>query len=68
MVGKVFGKVESTSFIPDSDYGAPSNPHALRIDHGGAQKSCNGAIYRRASLLQNIPKKNLKKRQDLWEI
>lgn len=57
MVGKVFGKEESTSFIPDSDYGASSNPHALRIDHGRAQKSCNGAIYRRAALLQNIPKK-----------
>lgn len=36
----------ATSFIPESDDGASSNPHALRIDHGGAQKSCNGAIYR----------------------
>lgn len=36
----------ATSVTPDSDYGAPSNAHALRVDHGGAQKSCNGAICR----------------------
>lgn len=47
MEERVFEKEKNaTSFIPDSDYGASSNPHALRIDHGGAQKSCNGAIYR----------------------
>lgn len=47
-VGKrCFEKAKNaTSFIPDSDYGASSNAHALRIDHRGAQKSCNGAIYR----------------------
>ena len=46
-----------TCFLSYSDYRPSSEPHALRIDQGRAQKSCNGAIYCRAALLQHVPGK-----------
>lgn len=47
----------TTCFISDSDDRSSTDPHALRVDHRVAQKSCNGAIYCRAALLQHIPGK-----------
>lgn len=46
-----------TCFTSDSDYRPSSDPHALRVDHRGAEKSCNGAIYCRTSLLQHAPER-----------
>lgn len=46
-----------TCFVSDSEYGPSSDPHALRIDKRRAQKSCNGAIYCRPSLLEHVPRK-----------
>lgn len=46
-----------TFLISYSYYRAPSNPHALRIDHRCAQKSCNGAIYCWSTLLKHIPER-----------
>lgn len=55
---------KGTCFVPDGDDGAPPDAHALGVDHRGAQESCNGAIYRRASLLQYVPEK--KERRDFF--
>ena len=44
-----------TCCISYSDDRPSSDPHALRIDQGRAQKSCNGAIYCRTALLQHEP-------------
>lgn len=46
-----------TCFISNSDNRPSSNPHALRIDHRRAQKSCNGAIYCWTPLLEHAPGK-----------
>lgn len=53
-----------TCFISYDDYRPSSNPHALRIDHRRAQKSCNGAICCWAPLLEHAPGK--KKLQFTW--
>lgn len=58
---------KATWFIPYGEYGPPSDAHALRVDHGRAQKSCNGAIYCRPSLLEHAPGKH-QLPSDLWEM
>lgn len=58
-----------TCFISYDDYRPSSNPHALRIDHRRAQKSCNGAICCWAPLLEHAPGKKTSIYLDFfWEI
>lgn len=47
-----------TGAVHHGEHGAPSQAQALRVHQGGAEQRGDGAIYRRAAFLQDVPERS----------